>query len=454
MNTTYDVRIWKTEQCDGQRGTTYKVRWAVARRQRKKAFQTKALADSFRSELVAASRKGWAFDTTTGEPHAEKQEVGKRESWYVFACSYVDMKWPESAGKSRMGIAETLATVTPVLVEGRGRPSEKDMRAALYAWAFNSRARACGDPPTEIAATIRWVEQHAVPVMELAKPDVLRSVLAQISRKLDGRPAAASTVGRKRAVFHNAVEYAVERDLLPQNPLSMLKTKKSRTVEAVDKRVVVSPDQAVRLLEAVRGQGRTGQQLVVFFALLYYAALRPAEAAALGKGDLTIPEEGWGELYLPRSEPTTGAAWGDSGKRRDRRGLKHRPREEVRVVPSAPPLTALLHQHVSEFGTAPDGRLIRGVRGDELSDSTYGRVWQKAREQALTPAEVASPLARRPYDLRHAAVSTWLNGGVAPTQVAEWAGHSVAVLLRVYAKCIAGQGQAAREQIGRALGLG
>ena len=40
--------------------------------------------------------------------------------------------------------------------------------------------------------------------------------------------------------------------------------------------------------------------------------------------------------------------------------------------------------------------------------------------------------------LRHAAVSTWLNGGVPPTQVAEWAGHSVAVLLRVYAKCIAG----------------
>jgi hypothetical protein len=50
-------------------------------------------------------------------------------------------------------------------------------------------------------------------------------------------------------------------------------------------------------------------------------------------------------------------------------------------------------------------------------------------------------------------VSTWLNGGVAPTQVAEWAGHSVTVLLRVYAKCIAGQGITARDQISRALGL-
>ena len=54
-------------------------------------------------------------------------------------------------------------------------------------------------------------------------------------------------------------------------------------------------------------------------------------------------------------------------------------------------------------------------------------------------------LARRPYDLRHAALSTWLNAGVPATQVAEWAGHSVDVLLRVYAKCISGQqGQAKR----------
>ncbi len=69
----------------------------------------------------------------------------------------------------------------------------------------------------------------------------------------------------------------------------------------------------------------------------------------------------------------------------------------------------------------------------------------------MTPAEAASPLAARPYDLRHAAVSTWLNAGVPATQVAEWAGHSVHVLLRVYAKCILGQEEAARRRIDAAL---
>jgi integrase len=74
-------------------------------------------------------------------------------------------------------------------------------------------------------------------------------------------------------------------------------------------------------------------------------------------------------------------------------------------------------------------------------------VWDRARESALTSAEYASPLARRVYDLRHACVSTWLSAGVPPVQVAEWAGHSVAVLLRIYAKCIDGQDQVNKRRI-------
>jgi hypothetical protein len=61
--------------------------------------------------------------------------------------------------------------------------------------------------------------------------------------------------------------------------------------------------------------------------------------------------------------------------------------------------------------------------------------------------ELPAGWSLRPYDLRHAAVSTWLNAGVAPTQVAEWAGHSVDVLLRVYAKCISGKQDEAKRRI-------
>jgi len=45
----------------------------------------------------------------------------------------------------------------------------------------------------------------------------------------------------------------------------------------------------------------------------------------------------------------------------------------------------------------------------------------------------------------------WIPARVPPAQVAEWAGHSVAVLLRVYAKCIDGQDQIAKRRIEDAL---
>jgi len=101
--------------------------------------------------------------------------------------------------------------------------------------------------------------------------------------------------------------------------------------------------------------------------------------------------------------------------------------------------------------SARDGRLFPGRYGGPLSDSVYGRIWQRARVSALTPAEAASPLGARPYDLRHACVTSWLNATGDPAQVAEWAGHSVNVLLRVYVRCIAGRDEIAKKRIDRAL---
>jgi integrase len=88
----------------------------------------------------------------------------------------------------------------------------------------------------------------------------------------------------------------------------------------------------------------------------------------------------------------------------------------------------------------------------ELPTMTIGRVWRRARQAAFTAEVAASPLAKTPYDLRHAAVSTWLNGGVPPTTVAEWAGHSVEVLLRIYAKCLDGGDALVRRRVQAALG--
>ncbi|MEU8061682.1 hypothetical protein [Microbispora bryophytorum] len=120
-------------------------------------------------------------------------------------------------------------------------------------------------------------------------------------------------------------------------------------------------------------------------------------------------------------------------------------------MPIPPELVTILLEHIDEFGVHDDGRLFRTSRGGVISIGTYCEAWQKARTLALTPEQVVSPLAARPYDLRHAAVSLWLNAGVAAPEVAERAGHGVDVLLRVYAKCIDGGVETANSRIDDAL---
>jgi hypothetical protein len=153
---------------------------------------------------------------------------------------------------------------------------------------------------------------------------------------------------------------------------------------------------------------------------MYFAALRPGEVKALRKSGCYLPARGWGRLTLSRSRPQANKRWTDSGEAFDDWGLKHRADGDTRSVPIPPELVTILREHIEEFGTAADGRLFRTVTSGMIYDHTAS--WAATRTLALTPDQVASPMAARPYDLRHAAVSLWLNGGVAVTEVANRAG--------------------------------
>jgi integrase len=109
-----------------------------------------------------------------------------------------------------------------------------------------------------------------------------------------------------------------------------------------------------------------------------------------------------------------------------------------------------LLEHVQEFGTAEDERLFQSDYGNVVAASSSSRVWKRARELALLPGQVASVMAARPYDLRHAGVSQWLNSGVPAPEVAARVGHSVDVLLKIYAKCIDGQKAGTDERVDHA----
>jgi integrase len=448
---SYHVKFWDIKKISDTARGRYRARWATGGREHCKSFASKALADAFLGTLKDAARDGKPFDPATGLPARPKQAAPPTATWYEHARAYAQMKWPDLAAKSRRAVAEALTTITLALTEGHRKfPDPALLRRALFGYAFNS-ASASRPALDEIARALDWTAKASLPVAALEEPATVRAVLGACARRLDGKPAAATTTRRKRAVFANALGYAVELGLLPANPLDRIQWKAPAVAETLDRRSVASPAQAGRLLQAVRGQGPRGAHMEAFFGCLYYAALRPAEAVALREADCVLPARGWGRIDLAASAPRAGTEWTDDGASREERGLKHRAASETRSIPIPPVLARMLRAHIQRYGTGPGGRLFRTARGGPLNDTGYGEVWQRARPLALTPAQQASPLARRPYDLRHAAVSLWLNAGVPATEVARRAGHGVAVLLKVYANCIDGQATTANQRINDAL---
>jgi site-specific recombinase XerD len=118
-------------------------------------------------------------------------------------------------------------------------------------------------------------------VSALAEVTMARRMLDQATGRLDGKNAAASTARRNRIILANAMDYAIELSLLEVNPIRRIKWTMPKVSSQVDRRSVVNPRQARALLEAVRVQQPSGPRLVAFFAVMYYAGLRPEETINL-----------------------------------------------------------------------------------------------------------------------------------------------------------------------------
>jgi integrase len=324
-----------------------------------------------------------------------------------FAQSYLDMKWPDAAAKTRTSTVDALATAGSGFVrEAASRPEVADIRRMLTSTLLPPTTRDEELSPDD-QEVVDWIIRHSRPLYDLTDIAAMRDMLDAVATRLDGKSAAATVYRRKRAVLFSMLSYAVERELLPDHPMAKVKRTAPKMVEEVGPRVVANPAHVRQLLTAVTYVGRRNRDrdahLAAFFAVGYYAAARPAEGLALRVQDCALPAHGWGELALGESRPAAGKRWTDSGEVHDRRGLKHRGRKEVRLVQIPPVLVGILRDHLDRFGAGPDGRLFCSPNGGVVSSSTYFRVWDEARRYALSPSQVASPLARRPYDLRHAA---------------------------------------------------
>lgn len=459
--TTYRVGVWSVAKHARRR--SYGVRWKTDDREHSEWYATKRLAESFRSDLLRAQRAGEAFEVDSGFPVSLARQRNARTLLEV-ATAYINWLWSSGAPpNTRKSAVSSLAAIVPLFVRSLDHaPDPVDAQRLLSTRLLPPPRRETALDPSQ-AAGASWLGRASRPISELSDDLLCSELLTALGKAADGRPVTTATWDKRRAVLHRVIEFARSAGWVDANPVTgrRHKTHTGGGAQLVDPRVVVNPAQARQLLAAVSYVGTgarrrrdrdRGRRLYAFFACLYYGGLRPGEAHGLREDDCTLPLTGWGIVQLAGSRPgVSGQHFVTKGQRR-RRPLKRRAPEEVRPVPIPPVLVSILREHIAEFGAAPDGRLFYGiVNGENVPASVYTRVWQQARSIGLTPAQGASPLARRPYDLRHAALSSWLAAGVPPTDVAERAGNSVAVLLTVYAKCLDGQRDTYNDRIGRLL---
>ncbi len=399
----------------------WRLKWRIDGRDFSRSFKSKAEGDRLRSQLLVALNEGSRFDPANGLP---VEWIRSDATWWTWSREWLGLKWPRWAGKTRSTAVETLVALTPHLV----RPGAPEPPESLRAWLRTSGYRP-DQEPASASAELSWLDRWSVPLEDLG-PGLLESALTAATTKLDGKAMSTPVIRRRRNSLKTVLAAAVRRGIIDANPMDRMEWDMPQQSLQVDVSTVPSVSDVDRIVEVVAALPTGGARFAAFFAVIGLAGLRPSEVAALTSADLELPETGWGSARLRGAITSPGARYTADGEALEHKGLKHRPAEAAREVPLPPDLVALVRAHLERFPSEVP-QVFTNASGRPVAVSNYSPVWSRARAQLWPEGHALSKTTV--YDLRHTAATTMLRSGVMPSEVARRLGHSVEVLMRVYA---------------------
>jgi integrase len=418
------------------------VKWRVDGRDRTRSFKTRAEADRYRSGLLLAVQEGQQFDAGTGKP-VTWVEHGGGPSWWSWSREWLALKWPQWSGHSRRSAVETLTLLAPQLVP-TGAPAPPE---GLADWLREAGYRP--GTPTE-GPSAAWLARWSLPLTDI-DPATIERVLQAICVKADGTPTVPSVARRRRGTLGAVLLAAVRRELLARNPMERVEWRAPTTTMAIDVSTVPAPSDVEAIVEHIAALSTSGARYAALFAAVGMAGMRPSEAIALRAQDLDLPKKGWGLASLRGAVTSPGTRYTRDGAVVEAKGLKHRAAGATREVPLSPDLVQRLREHLARFEPV-DAQVFTNAGGRPPTSTNYGPVWLRARTHLWTEGH---PLAAATvYDLRHAAATMMLRAGVPPAEVARRLGHSVDILMRVYAGVFADDRDRSNQLIDRALRTG
>lgn len=190
-------------------------------------------------------------------------------------------------------------------------------------------------------------------------------------------------------------------------------------------------DERDKILERMRKQYDI--RVWAYFTWMFYTGMRPEEAIALRWSDVDFNRR---DIMVQRVRTFGGSEWDDTKTYTER---------VVELVPQA--MAALHAMKPFTFMKRDEG----GEPADIFENPVTKRAWHDERSQRdhyWKPVLRALGIRdRRAYCTRHTFCTIGLMGGVRPAYIAQQAGHSVKMLLEVYARWIPGADAGAERRI-------
>ena len=278
--------------------------------------------------------------------------------------------------------------------------------------------------------------------------DSARAGPHDVATKLDGSPMSREVARRRRTTLNTVLRAACRRQLIDHNPMDQSEWKLPTRNVSVDISTVPTYRDVLEIVDHVAGFKTDGARYAALFAGVGIAGMRPSEAIAILAADLELPSNGWGLAVLRGALTSPGTRYTSTGSVVEDKELKQRAPDATRDVPLAPDLVERLQSHVERWPPV-NGRVFTNTAGRRRPPPTTARFGCE-RVPSSGPVSIGS---ERPtvYDLRHSAATMMLRAGVPPAEVARRLGHSVDILMRVYAGVFDDERQRSNELIDRAV---
>ena len=296
----------------------------------------------------------------------------------------IDSTWPTLVGSSALSVSVTVADLDRVLFQYRQKASPK--------------------PATirRVMSTVKSCFAFGVSLGSVHQPNPAESV-------------TIPTVSRQKGEVHT----------LAVRPSS------------IDRRRVISPDQAIDLSEAVSARYRA------FILIQAFCGLRPGEATAARTADVDLSNK---TITIGRTTVLVPDQWLTDDDPSQDAPLKHRSTHDKRTIPIPDLIVDQMEHHLDVY--ADDPLLFTTPTGTRIDLSNFRRDEWAPAVKVLGPDW--SHLRR--HDLRHTACTLWLNAGISPSVAVQYSGHrSLSTFLDIYQGVMTGEEEASIEKLNRAL---